>query len=270
MAFRVRDEEEVRMGKLDGKVVIVTGGGGGVASGMTIALAKEGADLSIVERDAERGEAVAREAEKIGHRVISIPCDVSKRDQVDAAVAETVERLGGVDVLVNNATGVSLATSNLPFMDHTEADFDRIFAVDVKGTFHFMQACFPHFKAQGGGKVINFSSGAGSERLAGFASYAAAKEGVRAMTGVAAKEWGQYGINVNVVCPAAMTPGMKGFLEDHPDPEFKKKALGNRPIMRLGDPEQDIGRVVAFLASAESDYMTGHTFWVDGGSSIHA
>jgi NAD(P)-dependent dehydrogenase (short-subunit alcohol dehydrogenase family) len=258
------------MRKLDGKVVIVTGGGGGVARGMTVALAKEGADLSIVELHADRGAEAAREVEKQGGRVISIACDVSQRDQVDAAVAETLERLGRIDVLVNNATGVSLATSNLPFMDHTEADFDRILGVDVKGSFHFMQACFPHFKAQGGGKVINFSSGAGTERMAGFAAYASAKEGVRALTGVAAREWGEWGITVNVVCPAAMTPGMKNFLENHPDPEFKKQAVGDRPIARLGDPEQDIGRVVAFLASAESDYLTGQTLWVDGGSSIHA
>ncbi len=258
------------MGRLDGKVVIVTGGGGGVARGMTVALAKEGAELSIVELHADRGDEAKREVEKQGGRVISIACDVSDRVQVDAAVAETLERLGRIDVLVNNATGVTLSTSNLSFMDHTEADFDRILGVDVKGSFHFMQACFPHFKAQGGGKIINFSSGAGTERMAGFVAYASAKEGVRALTGVAAREWGEFGINVNVICPAALTPGMKKFVETHPDPEFKRMALGNRPIARLGDPEQDIGRVVAFLASAESDYLTGQTFWVDGGSSIHA
>jgi NAD(P)-dependent dehydrogenase (short-subunit alcohol dehydrogenase family) len=258
------------MGKLEDKVAIVTGGGGGVARGMTVALAKEGAAISIVELNADRGGEAAREVEKHGGKAISIACDVSQRDQVDVAVAETLDRLGRLDVLVNNATGVSLATSNLPFMDHTEADFDRILGVDVKGTFHFMQACFPHFKAQGFGKVINFSSGAGSERLAGFAAYSAAKEGVRALTGVAAREWGELGINVNVVCPAAMTPGMKSFVENHKDPEFRKLAVGNRPIARLGDPEQDIGPVVAFLASSESDYLTGQTFWVDGGGSIHA
>ncbi len=258
------------MGKLDGKVIIVTGGGGGVAHGMTVALAKEGAALSIVELHQERGAEVAREVAKQGGRVISIPCDVSKREQVDAAVERTLEEFGRVDVLINNATGVSLETSNLPFMDHTEAQLDLILGVDVKGSFHFMQACFPHFKQQGGGKIINFSSGAGTERMAGFAAYAAAKEGVRALTGVAAREWGEFGITVNVVCPAAMTPGMKGFIDNHPDPKFKKMMVGNRPVNRLGDPEKDIGQVVAFLASGESDYLTGQTFWVDGGSTIHA
>ena len=258
------------MGKLDGKVAVVVGGGGGIASGMTLALAKEGADIAVVERVAEKGKAVAREVEKTGVRVLAIECDITDRAQVDAAVTQILAELGKIDVLVNNATGVTIATSNLPFIEHTESDFDRIFAVDVKGTVHFMQACYPHFKAQGGGKIINFSSGAGSERLAGFAAYSSAKEGVRAITGVVAKEWGPDNINVNVVCPAAMTPGMKSFVENHKDPEFKKKAFGDRPINRLGDPEQDIGQVVAFLASAESDFMTGHTFWVDGGGSIHA
>jgi NAD(P)-dependent dehydrogenase (short-subunit alcohol dehydrogenase family) len=258
------------MGKLDGQVAIVTGGGGGVAAGMTIALAKEGADIAIVERDPDRGAEAARNIEKVGRRGISIVCDVSQRDQVDSAVAETVAKLGRVDILVNNATGVSMATSNLSFMDHTEADFDRILGVDVKGTFHFMQACFPYFESQAKGKVINFSSGAGSERMAGFAAYSAAKEGVRALTGVAAREWGPLGINVNVVCPSAMTPGLQLFVDSHPDPDFRKKAIGERPIARLGDPEKDIGQVVCFLASQESDYLTGHTFWVDGGGSIHA
>jgi len=258
------------MGKLDGKVVVVTGGGGGVARGMTVALAKEGADLALVELRADQGAEAAREVEKHGSRAIAIQCDVSQRDQAEAAVDKALDELGRIDVLINNATGVSTKTSNLPFMEHTEADLDRILGVDLKGSFHFMQACFPHFKEQGGGKIINFSSGAGTERMAGFAAYAAAKEGVRALTGVAAREWGEFGINVNVVCPAAMTPGMKDFVENHPDPEFRQLAIGKRAIARLGDPERDIGRVVVFLASADSDYVTGQTFWVDGGGSIHA
>ncbi len=258
------------MGKLDGRVAVVTGGGGGVARGMTIALAQEGAKLAIAELDPKRGEAAARSVREIGAEAIAFPCDVSDRTRVDAVVSETIERLGGLDILVNNATGVTLASSNLPFMEHDEATLDRILAVDVKGTFNFMQACFPHFERQGRGKIVNFSSGAGTERMAGFAAYAAAKEGVRALTGVAAREWGGLGITVNVVCPAAMTPGLAHFIETHPDPAFREQAIGARPIRRLGDPERDIGRVVVFLASDDSDYMTGQTFWVDGGGTIHA
>ena len=160
--------------------------------------------------------------------------------------------------------------NDMAFIDHDEATLDRILAVDVKGTFHLMQACFPHFKAQGGGKIINFSSGAGTERMAGFAAYAAAKEGVRALTGVAAREWGPFGINVNVVCPAAMTEGIQSFLANHPDPNYREQMFAGLPLGRLGDPELDIGRVVAFLASDEAGYLTGQTFWVDGGQTIHS
>ena len=258
------------MGRLEDKVAIVTGGGGGIARGMLATLAREGAALAVVELDPDRGAEAARIAEKHGARAIAIACDVTRRDQVDAAVARCVEALGGIDILINNATGVTAASSNLPFMDHDEATLDRILAVDVKGSFHFMQACFPHLRSRGAGRVINFSSGAGSERMAGFAAYAAAKEGVRALTGVAAREWGPLGITVNVVCPSAMTPGMKAWLEEHPDPKFREQAFSGTPLGRLGDPDLDIGRVVAFLASEDAGFITGQTLWVDGGHTIHS
>ena len=258
------------MGKLEGKVVFLTGGGGAIARGMVVALGKEGADIAVVELDAARGEEAAKEVTAHGRRAVAIACDVSDRSQVDAAVAETVNALGGLDVLINNATGVTLEATNLPLLEHTEAIFDRILGVDVKGTAHCMQACFPHFQAQQRGSIINFSSGAGTERMAGFAAYAAAKEGVRALTGVAAREWGEHGVNVNVVCPSAMTPGIEHFLANHPDPNYAAQLFEDRPIKRLGDTERDIGAVVAFLASDEARYLTGQTFWVDGGSTIHA
>ena len=258
------------MGRLDGKVVFLTGGGGAIARGMIAALGREGAAIAIAELHAERAGEAAKAAASQGIRALGLEVDVRRRDQVDAAVARTVDELGGVHVLINNATGVTMEATNLPFVDHDEATFDRILAVDVKGTVACMQACFPHFERQGHGKVINFSSGAGTERMAGFAAYAAAKEGVRAITGVAAREWGPLGINVNVVCPSAMTDGLQHFIDTHPDPSYREQVIGDRPIRRLGDTELDIGRVVVFLASEESDYLTGHTFWVDGGGSIHA
>jgi NAD(P)-dependent dehydrogenase (short-subunit alcohol dehydrogenase family) len=258
------------MGKLDGQVALITGGGGGIARGMIAALAKEGADISIAERRAQRGEEAATIAQGHGAQGIALVCDVRHRDQVDVAVAQTVEQLGRVDILINNATGAGPDSANVPFMAHTEAALDRVLDVDVKGTFHFMQACFPHFKEQGRGKIINFSSAAGSERMAGFAAYSAAKEGVRALSGVAAREWGAFGINVNIVCPSALTPELRQYLESQRDQATLDEMQREKPIHRTGDPEHDIGRVVVFLASDDASYMTGHTFWVDGGSSIHA
>ena len=258
------------MGRLDGQVALITGGGGGIARGMIAALAKEGAEISVAEIRAERGEAAAKIAREHGVRAVAIVCDVRYRDQVDAAVSQTVEQLGRIDILINNATGVGRDSTNLPLMEHTEAALDRILAVDVKGTFHFMQACFPHFKEQGRGKIINFASAAGSERMAGFAAYSTAKEGVRALSGVAAREWGGFGINVNVVCPSALTPELREYLESRRDQATLDRMTSDKPIHRAGDPEHDIGPVVVFLASDDAGYMTGHTFWVDGGSSIHA
>ena len=258
------------MRKLDGQVAIITGGGGGIARGLVAALAKEGAHIVIAELHPRRGEKSAAIAQEHGCRGIFVACDVSQRDQVDAVVDRTLEAFGRIDILVNNATGAGQDSANVPFVDHSEAILDRILAVDVKGTFHFMQACYPHFAAQKRGKIINFSSAAGSERLAGFAAYAAAKEGVRALTGVAAREWGAVGINANVVCPAAITPGLQKFLDEQAESHLRDKMFVERPINRVGDPEADIGRVVVFLASDDSAYMTGHTFWVDGGGTIHA
>jgi len=257
------------MGTLEGKVVFLTGGGGSIARGMVVALAKEGADIAVVELDESRGQEAARVVASHGRRAIVVSCDVSQRAEVDAAVAETVAQLGGVHVLINNATGVTIEATNLAFMEHDESVFDRILSVDVKGTVNCMQACFPHFQAQQRGSIVNFSSGAGTERMAGFAAYATAKEGIRALTGVAAREWGEHNINVNVVCPSAMTPGIEHYLATHPDPNYAEQLFQDRPIKRLGDTERDIGAVVAFLASDAASYLTGHTLRVDGGSTIH-
>lgn len=258
--------EDLLVGRLDGKVAIVTGGGQGIGRGIAFALAKEGAAVSLAELNPETGPATALEIEKLGVPALARVCDVSVREQVEETVAATASELGPVDVLVNNATWVK-GTAMKPFMEHTEEDLDRHFAVAVKGTFHFMQACFP-LMADRGGKIINLSSSAGSERMTGFAGYAAAKEAIRALTGVAAREWGQHSIQVNVICPSALTPSSERFYDRNP--EVLERVLASSPLRRLGDPETDIGRAVVFLASSDSDFVTGQTLWVDGGNTIHA
>jgi NAD(P)-dependent dehydrogenase (short-subunit alcohol dehydrogenase family) len=135
------------------------------------------------------------------------------------------------------------------------------------GTLYFMQACFPYLKNDHG-KVINLGSAAGILGQSGQSAYAVAKEGVRALTRVAAREWGRYGINVNVVCPLANSPGTERVAEE--TPERMKQMLASLAIRRVGDCEADIGRTVAFLASSDADYITGQTINVDGGASISA
>jgi NAD(P)-dependent dehydrogenase (short-subunit alcohol dehydrogenase family) len=135
----------------------------------------------------------------------------------------------------------------------------------LMATFYFMQACFPYLK-QKGGKIVNFASAAGLDGYAEWAAYATAKEWIRALTKVAAHEWGQYKINVNVICPLAYTSKMKLWSEGFP--EDYNRLTSSIPLGRLGDCEYDIGRAVVFLASSDSDYITGHTLMVDGGQTI--
>lgn len=250
------------MKRLADRVAIVSGAGQGVGRGIALALAREGAAVLIAELDAEKASRTAGEIEALGERARAVATDVRHRAQVEAAVAAAVESFGGVDILVNNA---QTQHPPLPFEETTAADMESVVASGVLGTFHFMQACFPWLRRRGG-KIINLASAAGLMGHAGFTSYAVAKEGIRALTKVAAREWGPHGIHVNVICPLAETPGSQAWSRAHPD--RARAMLRTIPLGRLGDPETDIGRAVVFLASPDSDYVTGLTMMIDGGQTI--
>ena len=245
------------MALLDAKVAIVTGGGRGVARGVALELAKAGADVAIVEINPDNAKKVALEIEGLGRRSIAVVCDVSRRDEVDRAVATTVTELGGLNILVNMAHYLKLGFDK-PLIDITEEDFQNQLGAGLMGTYYFMQAAYPHLK--GGGKIINTASAAGIQGYARMAAYAAAKEGIRGLSRVAAREWGVDGINVNMVCPSMLTtPGMHNRKERGMTTDYSA-----RPIPRPGR-EEDTGRAVVFLASEMSDYITGETIMVDGG-----
>jgi len=252
------------MGKLDGKVAIVTGAGQGVGRGIALALAKEGAKVVVTGRTAQKCARTADEIKSFGGAAMSLTCDATRREDVNAVVAETVKTFGTVDILVNNATE---SRAGVLLVDTTDDDIARAFGSGLLGTLYFMQACFPHLKEHGG-KVINLGSSAGMEGMAGQSAYAVAKEGIRALTRVGAREWGEYGINVNVVCPFANSPGVQQWAEAFP--EGMKHQLARVAMGRVGDCEIDIGRAVVFLASSDSDYITGQTILVDGGQYISA
>jgi len=256
------DAEAPGAGRLDEKVAIVTGAGQGVGRGIALALASEGARVVIAERDEATGEAVAGEIRDGGGEALAVTCDVTDRASVDACVTRALEEWGRLDILVNNAQRAPL--SPVSFMDHTDEIFALCLDTGLRGTFYFMQACHPHLK--GGGKIINLGSAAGYEGLPGQAAYGAAKEAIRALSRTAAREWGADGINVNVICPFANSPGWQEF--ERQAPEFAKRAAEARPIARVGDCEADIGRAAVYLASADADYITGHTLPVDGGGAI--
>lgn len=256
------------MGILDGRTAIVTGGARGVGRGLSLALAKEGAAVVMAEIDTETGPATEKELRDLGTRALFVECDVSRRDQVEHAVERAVGAYGGVDILINCATGARPATAFRTFLEHTDDQIELQLGVEVWGSFYFMQTCHPHLAASPAGRVINICSMAGTERVPGFMIYSAAKEALRAMSGVAAREWGQDGINVNVICPTAATATTERFRAEHP--EEAAASLANLPLGRFGDAEQDIGRVAVFLSGPDSAFMTGQTLWVDGGAVIHA
>lgn len=256
------------MGILDGRTAIVTGGARGVGRGLSLALAREGASVVMAEIDTQTGPETEKELLALGARALWVECDVSSREQVEAAVARTVETFGGVDILINCATGARPGTAFRSFLEHTDDQVELQLGVEVWGSFYFMQTCHPHLAASPSGRVINICSMAGTERVQGFMIYSAAKEALRAMSGVAAREWGGDGINVNVICPTASTASTERFRAENP--EEAAASLANLPLGRYGDPEQDIGRVAVFLSGPDSAFMTGQTLWVDGGAVIHA
>jgi NAD(P)-dependent dehydrogenase (short-subunit alcohol dehydrogenase family) len=250
------------MGKLDNRVAIVTGAGQGIGRGAALALAGEGAAVVAVDVRPDTCSRTADEIKALGGRALAAPCDVSRRDQVKGVVAAAVKEFTTVDILVNVAQAMR---NDVLFQDTTDEDMNLALGSGLMGTFYFMQECFPYLKEHGG-KVINFGSAAGLEGHSGWTAYAAAKEGIRALTRVACHEWGQYKINVNAICPLANSPHMLEWGQTNPGMLDIIAAM--TPSRRLGDCEKDIGPAVVFLASADSDYITGQTLMVDGGQTM--
>lgn len=245
-------------GTLSGRVALVTGAGQGIGRGVALAMAKHGAHLALVGRTFTKVETVAEEVRGHGGVALPIACDVSNRDQVDAAVAQLIEEFGQLDVVVNNAQ--SSVQSQLE--ETTERDLELCWRSGAMGTFYVMQAAFPHLRDRGG-SVINFGSTTALIGDPSFGAYAMAKEAIRGLSRVAAKEWGRYGIRVNVVVPTALSESAREFSEANP--ERFAGYLKQIPLGRMGDPEDDIGRAVALLAADDMGYLTGATLMLNGG-----
>ena len=188
--------------------------------------------------------------------------DDDSEQRVKDVVDKTIETFGRIDVLINNAQA---SASGIPLSIQTKDHFDLGIYSGLYATFYYMRACYPHLK-ETQGTVINFASGAGLFGNAGQCSYAAAKEGIRGLSRVAATEWGKDNINVNVVCPLAMTSQLENFKESYP--EAYEKNLRAVPMGRFGDPEKDIGRVCVLLGSQDFKYMSGETITLEGGMGL--
>ena len=245
--------------RLDGQVALVTGAARGLGRAIAIALAHAGADVALGLRDAATGDELVREVERLGRRALALQMDVSDPGQLRAAIDTAAERLGRLDLLVNNA---GIAPRN-PAEEVTEADFDATLAVNLKGTFFACQAAGRHMIAQGSGRIVNIGSQAGAVALPGESVYCMTKAAIAHLTKCLAVEWGRHGINVNAVAPTFVrTPGTESALSD---PAFRADVEERiAALHRIGEPVEVAGAVV-FLASPAASLITGETLLIDGG-----
>lgn len=248
---------------LTGLVALVTGGGRGIGRGATLSLARQGADVAIVYSGHPAAAEETRDLlVKMGRRAIVVHADVSERAQVEAAVRETVARLGRIDILVNNAGIISTA----PFTELTEPDWERVLDVNLKGQFLVAQCVAREMiRAGRGGRIVNVASiGSGGVGVgfSGISHYTASKGGVLGLTESMALELAPHGITVNAVCPGAIDTDMAPFSKM--PPETAAAAVARVPLKRPGTP-QEVGAMIAFLATKEAAYCTGGAFYVDGG-----
>jgi NAD(P)-dependent dehydrogenase (short-subunit alcohol dehydrogenase family) len=249
------------VGRLDDKVVIVTGAGQGIGAGIALAAAAEGAHIVAAGRTFEKVEMMAAEIEARGVKALAVKCDVRRQDEVNATVAATVEKFGRIDGVVNNAQMVALG----PVLEITEKDARMTWESGFLGSLWFMQAAYPEL-VKSKGSVVNLGTGSALRNdLPGFGLYAGTKEMIRAMTRMAALEWGKDGIRVNSMIPNGMSPGMEMWSEWMP--EEYEKFVNTIPLGRVGRLEEDVGRAVAFLLSDDAAYVTGTTLMVDGGQT---
>ena len=261
------------MGFLTGKTAIITGAGravlsdgrcGSIGYGIATAYAKEGANLVITGRNVKKLEDAKEELERLyGSKVLIMQADVNagadNEAVVNKVVEETVKEFGGIDVLINNAQA---SASGVSIADHTTEQFNLAMYSGLYAAFYYMKACYPYLK-ESKGSVINFASGAGLFGNFGQCAYAAAKEGIRGLTRVAATEWAKDGINVYIICPLAWTSQLEQFKNAYP--EAFDKNVHTPPAGHFGDAELEIGRVCVQLASPDFKYMTGETLTLEGG-----
>ncbi len=261
------------MGFLKDKVAIITGGGravlkngkcGSIGYGIATAYAKEGANLVITGRNEQKLVDAKEELERLyGIKVLAIAADVSAQSDNEAVVNNVVQQaidtFGRIDVLINNAQA---SASGVPLAQHTTDQFNLAMYSGLYAAFYYMKACYPYLK-ESKGSVINFASGAGLFGNFGQCAYAAAKEGIRGLSRVAATEWAKDGINVNIVCPLAWTSQLEQFEQAYPD-AFEKN-VHTPPMGHFADAELEIGRPCVQLASPDFKYMSGETITLEGG-----
>jgi NAD(P)-dependent dehydrogenase (short-subunit alcohol dehydrogenase family) len=242
-----------------GHVAIVTGAAQGVGKGVATALLERGASVLLVDIQDEKLSATTTELQEIGS-VAQLVADLRDPDNAQRIAAAAVDAFGTVHGLVNNAIATNEPKS---FVDITTEDLALGYDVGPRATFLLMQAVYPLMVEAGGGSIVNLGSGTGTGGEPKWGGYAAAKEGIRGLSKVAALEWGRDNIRVNVICPFAESDGVK-FWKSFAPKEYDK-AVGRIPMKRIGDVRTDVGALVAFLLGTDATFITGQTIHVDGG-----
>ncbi|MCX7843774.1 MAG: 3-oxoacyl-ACP reductase FabG [Candidatus Bipolaricaulota bacterium] len=243
--------------RLEGKVALVTGAGRGIGRAIALALAKEGCDVVLVDLDEPAAQRVAREVETLGRRALPVKANVASLADVQRAVALTVEKFGRLDILVNNAGIIKRGTLE----DHSDADWELVISVNLRGTYYFSREAAKIMKRQGWGRIINISSVAGKiGDITSAPSYGPSKAAVNALTKSLARELAPFGITVNAVAPHAIETEMTAEWSE----ERRRALIAQIPLGRMGKPEE-VAAAVVFLASPEASFITGEILDVNGG-----
>ena len=247
---------------LQGRIAIITGGSRGIGRAIALRFALAGATVVIGSRSLDHVQGVAAEIEQLGGLALPVQAHVGRPDDVDKLVQHTIDAYGRLDILVNNA-----ATNPHfgPLLDADEAQWDKILDTNLKGAFRMCKAAVPHMASSGGGKIINIASIAGLRPSPGMGVYSVSKAGILMLTQVLAQELGAKNIQVNAIAPGVIKTRFSQVLWQMP--EFARPILDRLPLARFGEPE-DVAGLALYLASPESDYVTGSVFVLDGGMNV--
>jgi NAD(P)-dependent dehydrogenase (short-subunit alcohol dehydrogenase family) len=253
------------MPRFDGKIGIVTGAAKGIGRACALRLADEGAAVGLADVDVTGLEKVVHEITDAGGQAIAVPTDVSREDDVEALVRAVTDRYGRLDVLVNIA-GIAVGGS---VTETPEEDWDRVFAVNLKGIWYAMKYAIPHLRVAGGGSIVNASSAQALRGFPGWAAYAATKGAVISLTRQAAVEYAPDRIRVNAIAPGTiMSPMNEEIFRTAPDPSALIESWNAMHALGRFGRCEEVAAVVAFLASEDSSFITGACVPVDGGLAI--